>query len=303
MTTKPKKSANASNLKVQAIRPAAQAVEPPEGWVLQSDFGFMRFDASPAGMLVRLADVLRWLALSRALPRAEALDVLCGAMPRDVLQFLYLVQPSAYAKPVPVNSMFGYQTAQQIEAKKARQNAAILQTPARYSATNWGGVESSSFERPRIHATLPAPTEPGLPALLKLLHRWWTQSKLSRQSACDILDDPKAVPLVNLAIRMDKAFELWGYGRLAGVETKIETIQVPKNWAELVQFRKTHTGTSWTPEMKQILGSHETAEKKKPASKGVREAMAVELGITSKRVGELIRELATPNKNQRTGTR
>ena len=62
--------------KIAVLKPRPGAIGPPEDWQLQSPFGFMRFDSSPAGQVVRLADVLRWLEESRSLPRQAALKVL-----------------------------------------------------------------------------------------------------------------------------------------------------------------------------------------------------------------------------------
>lgn len=83
--------------KVQAIKTVLHAIEPSEGWTLQSNFGFMAFDNTDAGRLVRLADVLRWLAYSRAVPRIKALDLLCDAITPDTVNAIYWTHPTAYA--------------------------------------------------------------------------------------------------------------------------------------------------------------------------------------------------------------
>lgn len=87
-------------INVQAIRPAPQAVEPPEGWMLRSKFGILRCDDTPAGRLVRFADLVQWLMDSRELPRVDAVNLVCTSINQDAIGWLYFLQPGGFAKVV-----------------------------------------------------------------------------------------------------------------------------------------------------------------------------------------------------------
>jgi hypothetical protein len=211
--------------KGKASKQAQQAINPPDGWALQSPFGYMRVDATPAGLLVRLADVLHWLEKTNSLPRVAALEEMCKVMPPDVVTWLYWVQPTDYAKPVPLGYMWGYRTAEQIDVeRKADINARIQRAWQRehelarngmFGATSW----FKSVGKPTAIAP-PEPTEPGLPALVKILGKYWKLSRRTRHSTCDILDDPTMASLVNLAIPLDRAAAIWGYGCSDGDQQK-----------------------------------------------------------------------------------
>lgn len=285
METKIPTLAKADKAKGQTSKPAQQAVTPPDGWALQSPFGFMRYDATPAGLLVRLADVLHWLESTRSLPRVAALETLCEAMPLDVVSWLYWVRPTDYAQPVPVNFMFGWMTAAQIEAKRQADIADSIrrglqrerenQSNGRFGAT-W---HFQSADR-KITAILPEPTEPGRPALLKLIRHCWVHSKRTPLSTCDILDDPKMRNLVNLAIRLDKAAAIWGYGQiLRAVDSE------PSTFVDLVILRKAKPGSPWTAGQRQIVKTEVADRITQP---GHREAIAQALSVTPSRIGQLI---------------
>lgn len=245
----------------------------------------MRVDATPAGLLVRLADVLHWLEKTHSLPRVVALEEMCKAMPPDVVSWLYWVQPGDYAKPVPVEWMWGGRTAAQIEAKrkadiadstrKGLQRERENQRNGRFDAT-WH-FESIGKQ---ITMTPPEPTEPGLPALLKILGKYWKQSRRTRLSTCDILDDPTMTNLVNLAIRLDKAAAIWGYGQiLRAVDSE------PSTFVDLVKLRKAKPGSPWTAAQLQIVRAEVANRITQP---GHREAIAKALSVTPSRIGQLI---------------
>lgn len=89
--------------KVSAIRPPANEIEPHEGWVLHSKFGYMGRDNTPAGRLVRLVDLEWWLSERRGIPRAEASRLIADVMrdrPEAIEQSLFLLQPGDYAQPL-----------------------------------------------------------------------------------------------------------------------------------------------------------------------------------------------------------
>lgn len=190
-------------------------VKPPGDWQFDGEFGHMAFEPGDAGKLVRLAEVLRWLQLSRGIPRVAALELLCGAMPAEFISWLYWLQPSDYAKPVPSNYAFDYKTAEQIAAQKVqdRQNAIKKGLELERSHGRYG--VPAAMVGGRISLGYLEPTVPGLPALLKRLKSLWVLTKLKTAATCDVLDDPRT-GVHALAIRLDKAHELWGFGQVVG---------------------------------------------------------------------------------------
>ena len=243
----------------------------------------MRYDASPAGLLVRLADVLHWLEKTRSLPRVAALEEMCKAMPPDVVSWLYWVQPGDYAKPVPVGFMWGYKTAAQIEERRKADIADSIRDGLQRERENQRNGRLGAtwrFESGKIRTDTPEPTEPGLPALLKTLRHYWTPPKRLNPATCDILDNPKSDGLVNLAIRLDKAAALWGYGQiLRAVDSE------PSTFVDLVKLREAKPGSPWTAAQRQILRTEVDNRITQP---GHREAIAEALSVTPSRIGQLI---------------
>ena len=288
METKIPTLAKADKAKGQASKPAQQAITPPDGWALQSPFGFMAFDATPAtpaGRLVRLADVLHWLEKTHSLPRVVALEEMCKAMPPDVVSWLYWVQPTDYAKPVPVDWMWGGRTAAQIEETRKADIAKLIRAASQRELENdrngrFGATWHFESTGKQITMTPPVPTEPGLPALLKILGKYWKQSRRTRLSTCDILDDPTMTNLVNLAIRLDKAAALWGYGQiLRAVDSE------PSTFVDLVKLRESKPRSTWTETERKIL---KTEVDKRINQPGHRKDIAAALQMTPTRIGQLI---------------
>jgi hypothetical protein len=217
---------------VHPLNPIPVRVQPPADWKLKGEFGYMAFEAGEAGRLVRLAEILRWLESSREIPRSNALELLCDGMPAQVMGWLYWLNETEFATPVPTTSTFGFLTAEQIADRKIkdRQNAiqAGLERERQFGRfgsrpTMQGGLISLGY---------PEPTEPGSPALLKYLRNWWVLSK-RRGATCDVLDDPKIRYATTLAIRLDKAHGLWGYGHTVNCVMVDDTVPIepPPSWA------------------------------------------------------------------------
>lgn len=264
---------------VHALKPGPAPVQPPEGWELEGEFGHMAFEAGELGRLVRLADVLKWLQSSREIPRSEALRVLCDRMPPEIMGWLYWLKPTLYAIPVEENFAFGYATAEQIAARKLKDQQDARQ---RGLELEWGGSRFGpvTMRGGRIGSGYQEPTEGGQVALLKYLQGWWGLSK-RRGATCDILDDPRIRYATTLAIRLDKANELWVYGRPVVQLQAVEVIDAePATWAQLVSFRKRHVGSVWSVTQKGLIAEEKARRDKVVGAKGTAKAMAAELVIT-----------------------
>jgi len=217
------------------------SLEPPDSWQQKTPFGFMGFDSTKAGRLVRLADVLRWLGENPSpLPHAVALGVLCANMPPDVMQWLYQVKPGGgYATLLPADSMFGYMTAAQIEAakKKAAQDALQRDLMAQRNGRFGGGWR---FEAGKVTTTPQQPVEPGLPALLKCIKATWMREFYK---GAPTIDHPRT-PLSYFAIPLEKAVECWGYGQKLGAISLDAPIRPLEGWEVQSSFGtlRTHGG-------------------------------------------------------------
>ena len=258
----------------------------PPGWQLDTAFGYMSCDNTPAGRLVRLADVLRWIQDSQSLPRVAALNVFLDAMSPEVMEWLYWVQPGNYAKPVPAEYGFGFQTAKQIEEENAAATRAAIYRGLRNEREFLGGtlrVQGFSVSNGKI-TTKSTPCDPGLPAILRVLRKVWSEKKFLRSSTVDILDDPhNALRLITpLSILLDKAALVWGYGR---VLTPIAS--TPDTFAELATFRttKANKGTPWFQYQREIVRREVAARVGQP---GIRKEIAAALDISVSFVGHLL---------------
>jgi len=116
MVTKDKPTADKAKANTPDVAPVS-----PKQWEAKTEFGFMRSDSTNEGRLVRLADVLRWIEESQQMPRKEAIQVLCDAMPEDITKWLYWVEATDYAKSIPENEMFGYKTNEQVQIEKSKE--------------------------------------------------------------------------------------------------------------------------------------------------------------------------------------
>ncbi len=170
-----KKKANSQAAKVASITRAAVAIVPPDGWTLRTPFGMQRLDATDTGRLVRLADVVSWLMEApRELPCSVAVEKVCTSLEASgAVEWLCLLQESSYAKPLSVKDSFAYVPGFELGASEPE----------------------------------PSRDDIGLAGAVKYMRSHWGTS-----STPDEVSGYGAHLLAPLAIRLDKAAELWGYG-------------------------------------------------------------------------------------------
>ena len=165
---------------VAAIAPAAALIEPPEGWTHQSPLGMLRFDASPSGRLVRLADLVLWLMKTNELPCGVAVEQVCEALQADgAADWLYLLDSAGYATLLSPNH---------------------------------------SFDSGHDFAPPPAVDDAGMSGALKNMRVYWGKHATLIDGSTYVLGQDAVEPL---AMRLDKAFALWGYGRRAAPVTEV----------------------------------------------------------------------------------
>jgi hypothetical protein len=196
---------------------------PHDGWRLHSELGYMGLDNTPAGRVVRLADLVRWLMDRESLPRADALRLVCDVIQPALMPFLYVVgNKGERASLVSPECGFGYLTPKGAEAARQRTRQLASEQawhrPEDFGPTGWVFQSTSLPSSSRAGhpgGGLANPTvEPGAVALVKRMKACWAFPKLRKLSTYDSLDDPKS-GIDRIAMLMTKAHELFGYGQPA----------------------------------------------------------------------------------------
>lgn len=229
------------------LEPAHQAtgdVQPLAEWQQNTAHGFMGCDSTPAGRLVRLADLVRWLEAGKALPRSKAVEALCDGLHAGALGALYRVRPGEYADRQPPNHAYGYKTCS--EVVDAQRRAAAQRGGSAWSAAptvNWvTGKPSRQSITVRKPAVQPTPVAPGLAALLRRIRESWGGAPGARKGAGDVLDATTG-ELAALAITLDMAYALWGWGDVAQV---VQLQSVPKADADAEAAPAKATSYDWS---------------------------------------------------------
>lgn len=225
---------------------------PPKGWEVQSKYGLLRCDATPDGRLVSLADLVQWLMKEKELPIAAAVERVCEALGTNGAgDWLYLLDESGYAKQLLPSHSFAYSPAQ------------------------------SFWETP----TSPEHDDCGIDGVTKHMRRYWAKSPAP---GSDDVGGQQALEPV--AIRINKAHELWGYGRpvedAQGVESTDggeKDTEVPATYVLPQALRDRVKGSRWTDAEKKAL-----KDAINKAGPGGAAAAARELGLSQARISELI---------------
>lgn len=172
--------------KAMAVNTDRRPIEPPAGWKAQSPHGLQRIDNTDAGRLVRLADLVQWLMDTKELPCKAAVEAVCavlGQRSSAAAGWLYLLTEADYARPLPPDHSF--------------------------------------FYLPIVSLGEPLPTgesaDKGLAGAIKYMREYWGQSSApgaGKWMGQHVLDP--------LAVRVDVAHLLWGYGRRVDVAERTQ---------------------------------------------------------------------------------
>lgn len=245
-------------------------IEPPEGWMLHSEHGFMRCGAGPADRLVRLHDVVTWLMNSRELPLAAAVDSVCSALEKNGLDGVHHLHGDDYAyahdAPSPWDEFGGKQDGAGL-AKSLR--AHWLANP--YAVEQL--VNTAGFP-PNYDASKQTPFE---------------------------FYDGDGSPIARYAITWPMANKHWGWGAVADVlplQSVTQTDKLPTTWTELKRYHANNLGHAWTQAMRQIAANEE-ARRNSAGHTGVRKAMGDDLNMTPQGIGDQIRKAQSGTKSGR----
>lgn len=203
----------------------------------------MQADATEAGKLVRLADVVLWLIVAKELPRKVAVEKLCDALEAaSTPPALFLAQDGAYAMPAD-DAAFVYYTearlaeAREVDAQQRRQEAGPWRFNLPERQGGYAAVRPSEDWQPptvvrhlgRRDLSQVVPVLPGVPAALRLMRNRWMWSRWPAVSSDAEAFSHARLPGRAIAVRIADAARLWGWG--AGASTVVAS-----------------TDDEWTPE-------------------------------------------------------
>jgi len=192
-------------------------------------FGFRGLDNTPAGRVVRLGDVVRWLQRSKPRPEGEALALVLDALTPAHMPALCELDHGPrrmHAKTIDAVGRFGCPTQDKLNAAwaKRRQLASGHVSGNGSSWVTMGGALGNTLVDRRgfgVHIVVPEPGTPGgpavaveagLPALLASIAKdWQAPFTKNRQGVVNI--DAPDVWASRLAIRLNVAHALWGCGQ------------------------------------------------------------------------------------------
>lgn len=242
----------------------AATVEPLEGWKLHTKHGYMRRGPNAGDRLVRLHDVAAWLMSERELPLVLAVDAVCSALDANGLEGVYMLCDSEYARwigePSPLDRYFNDDT------------------PSKQIRSVW---LMRSFELERL---VNAPgQEPAYVAEEKTPFEFF---------------GTHGGGAGDFAVTLDKAHELWGWGRAVALQDVAEAVPTqaapntdkstkPRyNWkgdpelftklamdfeaapGATAKAKREHVGTVWR--LSEVMVKKMLAEGKKPPGKSAK---------------------------------
>lgn len=196
-----------------ARTPAPGEIIPVDGWAFKGEHGHMAFETTKGGRLVCLADLVQWLMDTEGLPCCMAVD--------DVCQKLQAPDAAAWLYMV---------------------------TPGKMARPLTGKDDFSWHPIIVGRDPEPDPAHCGIAGAVRHMRSLWGDS--ASPSECTYIGANYLDPL---AIRMDKAHELWGWGSVAGAPTVATSLELAdvETWAQLVEWRlanvnaKNKRGPDW----------------------------------------------------------
>ncbi len=229
---------------------AADAVEPLEGWEVKSRYGFMRCGADPGDRLVSVYDVIDWLMKTRELPLGVAVDGVCCALEKNGDSGVYFLSNEDYATAVGLGSGFAKFRSKE-DTTASRLKAALL-------------MKAHDLRR-----LVNAPGED-------------VEFNASEQTPYEFVKQTQGGGLA-LAVSIQKAFELWGWGRKASACDEAMQVVTQSGWSEIVAIKRANKNAPLSVEQKQVLAK----EFEGRSGQGVAKSMANELGISVTAFNEL----------------
>lgn len=265
----------------------------PGIWRLEAAGLQMRADATEAGKLVLLADVVRWLMRSRELPLIPAVKALCEKLKSiNPPPQLYHAGATNWARPMRADNDFGYFTQAKLdEARRLVQRVAAgdIEPMHPFSlkerAPSAFGVPAHPVTRATAENDLAIldrmyVVEPGLPAAVLYIMEnwhvdvdWWSYLKGHLRRYDDLrnaLDDPK-LRTHSLCMRLQDAMKHFGFGITSDAELT--------TFEQVASHRRGNKGAPWVQSHWNIVLT-EIMHRGGPGTQGVVGAVADRLGMT-----------------------
>lgn len=295
MVTKPNKD--------QGNKVPSQQVRPLEGWTVQTAYGTLKTHAGVE--LVRLEEVHTWMC-GEGKPAGYAVYEIFSPFYMACLSAVEDRETSALDLPgkLHVLNALAYPSGLMFGAAQNKQEAVNVFATGfpelghvRFSEGSMGSLIYSIAEGAKRvwHGAADLSTDH--------LAAWKDRRERESASTYEIKwpkDDDLRKLLGRVAVPIETAYELWGWGSVVEVIPLRDVSKggsaEPTNWKDLVAFRKQHPTSEWTTKQKEIVATEATRRKAAPGAKGVAVSMAGELGITVSRFNELIRTKKDSNK-------
>lgn len=271
----------------------------PGTWRQKSAGLFMRTDATEAGKMVRLADVVRWLMHAGDLPIVPAVKALCEKLTSlDPAPQLYGAREADWALPLRPDNAFGYFTDESLSTANR-----LVQSIAAGNVDPMHPVKLSERARSEFSVKGVAPVtretapdllkkldsirvvQPGLPAAVRYMDEhwaigvgWWWYFSGCPAIGERALDDSK-LSTYNLCMSLQDAITHFGFGMRVQAASPFPLA----DWPALVAYRKAHVGSSWADGNQiaigkarfEALGGNEPNQKTKTLI-----GMATDLGVS-----------------------
>lgn len=244
----------------------------PLQWQVTAGGLHMRTDATDAGRLVLLADVLRWLMSEAQWPRGEAVEQLCTALAAaSPAPQLFKARPDVRAAELQGDAArFGFHTEEswavlelgkEVEARRQRDpfmssdsgdGGGAFNHWGSLTARGWEGIRAmvQRGERPsvvNIQEREKHLSAPGLPSAVRYIGENWTRApRWSATQGAHVRDplDNHQGHAFGLSVRLADAVALWGLGHAAPADDAASPLHLADR-AALVVHRKANPGTSW----------------------------------------------------------
>ncbi len=249
--------------------PDPAQLEPVEGWRITGKHGHMAFSVGKAGRLVGLADLVQWLIDTQDVPCSIAVEDVCQKLRApDAASWLYMVEPGKLARQLTSKDDFSYLPFFVLGAEREVN-----------------------------------PKDCGLTGVLLYMREYWADS--SSPIECDYMG---AHTLEPLAIRMDVAHALWGWGSVATSEPVAAIASAPapevvrdevRDFASLCRYfapyvgKKPHERPNWDAKWVGYVRAEVQAHDATHGHGGLT-AVGRALGMTYQRVSELLKKHPEP---------
>ena len=270
MAKSPKQAGNV--VAIKQVATPTQRIQPLEGWTVKTAYGTLKTRADVD--LVRLEDVHTWLC-DKGEPTTDAVRKIFSPFYMACLSAAEDGDESALALPGRLHLLnaLTWPSSLLIGANRSKVQAVNVFATGfpdlghvRFSDGSIGGLVYSIAEGAR-RVWLG-----GVDLDTDHLAAWQDRQERETDREYKIKwpkDDDLRKLLGRVAVPIETAYELWGWGSVAEV-ADLHAVsgesEEPANWIQLVAFRKANVGTEWTRKQKGIAAQEAKCRKDVPGA-------------------------------------